>query len=1122
MNQLTRQPYTHTPSTLGPTVARATEDLQSENLGEIESGTACLVLGHGSLPDSRRLHIFSLVDKQSSWISCVAKSSRKLVTMTAPPGSPGAMAAMEEWQTSGAGVEAVTSLSSGAPPQVSPPVPAPATLASSSEMPLPRASVASGRSPTITSLGSTKSSSRGALTGAVGAADFPVGCSVSALDEMVLRSEESLKSSQVAILEGGQELLVLGHGSEEASRRLQVRSVLTGQEGWISCVAQSGRQLVRLQMVVSPTAAPAALPTPPAAGLDRSDLAAGEASSKPWLRRQVAVHMEDAGPKPYLVDNSLLNAGTEGLSYRFTKDLDDIDTSLTAKWNTIVEGVDEGDGWLRVGDCYLPMSVGGITVLSVEDSPWALNGLRVTEAFPVGSHLCLLESAVLREDENYRSAKITELKREHIVMVAAHGAASRSRRLFVSDPRSGRRGWISFVSQCGKLLVEMVSGPAAASEATELPDAHKSEECSWYCDNQQLRANTDGIGYRYSKDLDDKVAEKTARWGSVVRGIDCGDGWVKVNGMFLPLALNGKQVLLPTTAASKERPSTVPGFTTGDWEYVCIDPQGVIPQSLPDADGLRASAAGAVQPGEIVKIIERGLYEQNLWLCLADGRGWVLEKTIRRHMSAMNEDQKVGKGKELILDPHMDKPVNLLPGPFAFASVVGGPQLLAGTRLEVLRQVLVLMPVSSALEPGKETWMRYFKVADDSEQEGWLPEMKSHYGLKSKGSGTEDRLLMDFKCGFVGENFKGKASCWISVLAKEGVPLLHAPARARTTGRKLQPGDLVEVMDQIVVSGTMGFFRLPDGTYVPREDTSGSKVACDLLVRQKHKWIYVCNDKDGAQVRETPTRHKNKDTKKRLKHRERAIVTEMVEFSGGDSFLKLEGKKGWVPMTKIRGGVKMAPLRAMEEESEEPSMNLPQALLETAMPPGQYLQGPPPAYESFSMPMPCPDQRARTSQIVNVAYTAPAASTVVVSGPYPASSYASAPMPCPASPMHGGYSVTQTAMPMGTVRVSDPTGCMWESRTVQQSAIPIGTIQTPGSWETTRVTQSTTTMNMPGVPGQVLPAPAQVLFERRSSLPLVQPPVIGGASPGTLQGIGLSVDQQAGMPQSSFGLNPAW
>lgn len=59
-------------------------------------------------------------------------------------------------------------------------------------------------------------------------------------------------------------------------------------------------------------------------------------------------------------------------------------------------------------------------------------------------------------------------------------------------------------------------------------------ENSWRVDNSQLQADTDGIGYRLSKDITDKDPSSTlAKWGSTIEGADAGvdgsgTGWVEV------------------------------------------------------------------------------------------------------------------------------------------------------------------------------------------------------------------------------------------------------------------------------------------------------------------------------------------------------------------------------------------------------------------------------------------------------------------------------------------------------------------------------------------------------------------------------------------------------------------
>jgi len=77
------------------------------------------------------------------------------------------------------------------------------------------------------------------------------------------------------------------------------------------------------------------------------------------------------GSKVYFVDNRELQSDCSGLAYRFSKRLDDVDpregTAGGPPFGSTVLGVDLGDGWLRVGDRYLPMEVGGARVLTLVD-----------------------------------------------------------------------------------------------------------------------------------------------------------------------------------------------------------------------------------------------------------------------------------------------------------------------------------------------------------------------------------------------------------------------------------------------------------------------------------------------------------------------------------------------------------------------------------------------------------------------------------------------------------------------------------------------------------------------------------------------------------------------------------
>lgn len=94
-----------------------------------------------------------------------------------------------------------------------------------------------------------------------------------------------------------------------------------------------------------------------------------------WAQQMVAAekwHQEQklslAGEDVYLVDNSELQGVTCGLAYRSSKNVEDRFLDIDGPmWGTTVIGSDEGDGWLKVGDFYLPMTLEGMPVL-VQDS----------------------------------------------------------------------------------------------------------------------------------------------------------------------------------------------------------------------------------------------------------------------------------------------------------------------------------------------------------------------------------------------------------------------------------------------------------------------------------------------------------------------------------------------------------------------------------------------------------------------------------------------------------------------------------------------------------------------------------------------------------------------------------
>lgn len=68
----------------------------------------------------------------------------------------------------------------------------------------------------------------------------------------------------------------------------------------------------------------------------------------------------------YLLDNSQLQSSAAYIAYRFSKNMEDKDESRIAAYGSVVNGVDQGDGWLQVGNRYLPMVIRGVKVLIIQ------------------------------------------------------------------------------------------------------------------------------------------------------------------------------------------------------------------------------------------------------------------------------------------------------------------------------------------------------------------------------------------------------------------------------------------------------------------------------------------------------------------------------------------------------------------------------------------------------------------------------------------------------------------------------------------------------------------------------------------------------------------------------------
>mmetsp|Transcript_95545 Transcript_95545/g.179817 ORF Transcript_95545/g.179817 Transcript_95545/m.179817 type:complete len:1272 (+) Transcript_95545:143-3958(+) len=81
------------------------------------------------------------------------------------------------------------------------------------------------------------------------------------------------------------------------------------------------------------------------------------------LSQRLQAAYEACAASLYRVDNSELDAKTHGMHFRLSKS-EENKSSIIVPWGTVVPGSDMGDGWLSVGQFYLPFEVNGARVLS--------------------------------------------------------------------------------------------------------------------------------------------------------------------------------------------------------------------------------------------------------------------------------------------------------------------------------------------------------------------------------------------------------------------------------------------------------------------------------------------------------------------------------------------------------------------------------------------------------------------------------------------------------------------------------------------------------------------------------------------------------------------------------------
>merc|ERR1711990_215123 len=83
------------------------------------------------------------------------------------------------------------------------------------------------------------------------------------------------------------------------------------------------------------------------------------------------------------------------------------------------------------------------------------------------------------------------------------------------------------------------------------------------------------------------------------------------------------------------------------------------------------------------------------------------------------------------------------------------------------------------------------------------------------------------------------------------------PAGADVKSRKLTNGDFLMVADVLTSKG-LRFWKLSEDSMWVCEKPSSSKTAhAELVTLEPHWFTYLCADRDGADLRDTPTRVKS-------------------------------------------------------------------------------------------------------------------------------------------------------------------------------------------------------------------------------------------------------------------------
>lgn len=303
---------------------------------------------------------------------------------------------------------------------------------------------------------------------------------------------------------------------------------------------------------------------------------------------------------------------------------------------------------------------------------------------------------------------------------------------------------------------------------------------------------------------------------------------------------------------------------------------------------------GELNYGDKFNVCEKGEEGGLVWLCLADGRGWAIERTNRRRCSEVvyEELPDYQRDRQLMVAPSLGHPLELRHQPYV-ASGATQNVLIPGQEVRIRQRANVIVQAKG----GKGEISRIFlKVYTEGNVEGWIPELLTIPNGRSS--------LVDAQFEALDPN----SPAWISVVEKSGAPVYPYPGRSPVDkGQKIGVGDICPVLELCTVDN-LRFYRLADGGWICETAPNNSR-AFEIVTREEHWWQYSTIDKDGAAIRHAPTRSHAMDTGKKLKHRQRVVTSEIVKFPNGDSFVHVEPPNdGWVPVMKVGGDPKMKPL----------------------------------------------------------------------------------------------------------------------------------------------------------------------------------------------------------------------